>query len=378
MPTRRTFLRWSAAAAALAAVPLGELMARAATTLPLNVVNDTGQFADSSIWLYIVGVTPNGQQAYVTADGTLTPVSTSLNGANGFADLSIPLGRTVNLPNMSGRIYFSINDKLPFRVVADGNGNPALQYPAGWVSSDPSYNVLHDWIEFTFNSSGMFCNTTMVDMFGIPLAIQLSGASQQTSGTLVNGGRQAIFNGIAAQPGFGQLVLSNGMRVIAPGHGIDAGLFSSTYFDDYINQVWSTYTNTNLAVGINGTTYTGRVSGNQLAFDNGGGTFAKPSTQNVFYCAGALAPPPGNAGPVAADLGAAFNRSTLLNFPQQPVTDPADFYQTATTNHYSRIIHQNTVDGKAYGFPFDDVSGFSSFIQDTSPNSITVTLTPFS
>lgn len=79
---------------------------------------------------------------------------------------------------------------------------------------------------------------------------------------------------------------------------------------------------------------------------------------------------------MAAILGAALNRSTLLD-PHQPVTDPALFYQQATTNHYSRVIHQNTVDGKAYGFPFDDVSNVASYVQDGSPNAMTVTPTPF-
>lgn len=377
MPTRRNFLRWSAAAAALAAIPGTELAtgatASAATTLPLTVVNDTGRFADSAIWFYIVGVNASGQQVVVRADGTVVPVSPSLNGPDGFADLSIPLGTRLNLPQMSGRIYFSVNDKLKFKVV----GANALQFPAGWVGTDPSFTVLHDWIEFTLNPSGMFCNTTMVDMFGIPLAIHLSGASQQTTGTLVAGGRAAIFNGIAAQPGFGQLVLANGTRVIAPGHGIEAGLFSPTYYDAYVNQVWSTYTGTDLHVTVNGTTLTGRVSGGDLVFGGGGGTFAKPTTKDVFFCAGALAPPAGTAGPVAAVLGAAFNRSTLLSSAQQPVNDAAAFYQNATTNHYSRIIHQNTVDGHAYGFPFDDVSGFAAFVSDGAPTSITVTLTPF-
>ena len=377
MPTRRNFLRWSAAAAALAAIPVTDLATRAtataATTLPLTVVNDTGRFADTAIWFYVVGINPAGQQVYVRADGTPVVVTPSLNGPDGFADLSIPLGTTVNLPQMSGRIYFSINDKLKFKVV----GANALQYPAGWVSTDPSFNVLHDWVEFTLNPSGMFCNTTMVDMFGVPLAIHLAGASQQTTGTLVAGGRTAIMNGIAAQPGFGQLVLANGLRVIAPGHGIDAGLFSPTYYDAYVNQVWSTYTATNLNVTVNGTTLAGRVSGGSLVFAGGGGTFAKPTTQDIFYCAGALAPPAGTAGPVAAVLGAAFNRSTLLSSAQQPVNDAAAFYQNATTNHYARIIHQNTVDGKAYGFPFDDVSGFAAFVSDGAPTSVTVTLTPF-
>ncbi|HEX5119046.1 MAG TPA: beta-1,3-glucanase family protein [Pseudonocardiaceae bacterium] len=377
MPTRRNFLRWSAAAAALAAIPVTELATRAtataATTLPLTVVNDTGRFASTAIWFYIVGVNPSGQQVVVRSDGTPVVVTPSLNGADGFADLSIPLGTTVNLPQMSGRIYFSVNDKLKFKVV----GANALQYPAGWVTTDPSFAVLHDWVEFTLNPSGMFCNTTMVDMFGIPLSIHLSGAAQQTTGTLVAGGREAIMSGIAAQPGFGQLVLANGTRVIAPGHGIDAGLFSSTYYDAYVNQVWSQYAGTDLNVSVNGTTLAGRVSGTNLVFAGGGGTFAKPRTQDIFYCAGALAPPAGTAGPVAAVLGAAFNRSTLLTSAQQPVNTAASFYQNATTNHYSRIIHQNMADGKAYGFPFDDVSGFAAFVSDGAPTSITVTLTPF-
>ncbi len=388
MPTRRNFLR--AALGAAVSVPLlgraavagaqPAVSAASPTVLPMTFVNNTGLYSNSSIWMYVVGTDPSGQQAYVTADGTLVPVSASLNGPGGYADLSIPFSAsgntTLNLPAMSGRIYFSINDKLQFTVVTDGNGNAALQYPAGWVSSDASYSVLHDWIEFTF-INGMYCNTTMVDMFGIPLAIQLNGTSQQTTGTLVPGGRNAIFSGIAAQSGFEQLVLSNGLRVIAPGHGIDSGLFSSTYFDSYVQQVWSNYASNSLNVTINSTTYTGQVSGNSLVFNNGGGTYSIPTTQDIFYCAGALAPPAGAAGPVAADVGAAFNRSTILSYPNQPVTDPTGFYQNSITNHYSRIIHENTVDGNAYGFPFDDVGGFASYVADGSPSSMTVTLTPF-
>ena len=384
-PTRRTVLGW--AAAALGAAPLIDLAAggsaAAATSLPVTVVNSTGKYANNAIWMYIVGTDlASGNQAYVRADGTLVAVSPSLNGPDGYADLSIPLASSGNtlqhLPNMSGRIYFSISNKLKFRVVTDGAGRPALQYPAGWVTSDPSYQVLHDCMEFTFNGGGMFCNTTMVDMFSIPLSITLKGASQQTTGTLKAGGRNAIFSGIAAQSGFAPLIVGSNLRVIAPGHGIDAGLFSSTYYDSYVNQVWSTYASRNLSVTINSTTYTGRVSGNTLNFTGGPASFAKPSTKDIFYCNGALgAPNDGVTGPVAAVLGSAFNRSTLNAFASQPVGDPAQYYQQAVTNHYSRVIHQNTVDGKAYGFPFDDVGSFASYVQDGSPSAMTLTLTAF-
>jgi Beta-1,3-glucanase/F5/8 type C domain len=381
MSTRRNVLRWAATAAVSA--PLlalaGRTAAFGATRLPITVVNNTGLYPNSAIWMYVVGTNlTTGQQSYVRADGTLIPASPSLNGPDGYADLSIPFQPTLSLPNMSGRIYFSINQKLKFRVVTDGNGRAAFQYPAGWVSSDPSFSVLHDCMEFTFGGGGMFCNTTMVDMFSVPMAIQLSGASNQTIGTLKPGGRDAIFAAIAALPDFKSLIQGNNLRVVAPGHGIEGGMFSSTYYDSYVNDVWNTYTGQDLRVKINATTYTGRVSGGQLRFDGGVAPFAKPSTQDVFYCNGALgAPNDGLTGPVAAVLGAAFNRSTLRTHPDQPVTDPSAFYQEAKANHYSQVIHQNMVDGKAYGFPFDDVGNFASYIQDTAPTAMKLTLTPF-
>jgi hypothetical protein len=385
MVRRRVLL--GGAAAAAAAVPLLALQSRAdaATTLPLTVVNHTFQYPNNQIFLYVVGTDlSTGQQVYVRSDGTKVPVSPSLNGPDGFADLSIPLvadgDTTVNLPTMSGRVYVSIGQKVKFKVVTDGNGQPALQHPAGWVSTDPSYNVLHDFMEFTHNDAGMFCNVTMVDMFSIPMSLTLRGQQSQTTGTLVTNGRANIFAALSAISDFRSLVVGN-LRVIAPGHGIDAGLFSSTYFDPYVNDVWSRYSSTDLRVHVPSGTYTGRVSGGQLAFNNGVRTFARPSTRDIFYCDGAL-----NAGasgandpspPVAAVLGAAFNRSTVRDYPDQPSTDPNTFYTTPVSNHYSRVIHQNTQDHKAYGFAFDDVSSFASYVEDHAPSSVTLELTPF-
>jgi hypothetical protein len=380
MVRRRVLL---GAAAAATGAPLLALASRAyaATILPLTVVNHTYRYPNSAIWLYVVGTDlSTGQQVYVTRDGVRVPVSTSLNGPDGFADLSIPLAAdgdtALRLPQMSGRVYVSMGQKIKFRVVIDGNGRPALQHPAGWVSSDPSYGVLHDFMEFTLNNDGMFCNTTMVDMFSIPMALKLDGQSSQTIGTLVANGRDGIFAGIAAIPEFRSLIIGNNLRVIAPGHGIDAGLFSQTYFDPYVNDVWNRFASTDMRVHVSGGTYTGRISGGQLVFNNGVRAFARPSTRDIFYCNGAL-DAGGGSGPVAAVLGAAFNRSTLRDYADQPTTDPGTFYRTPITNHYARLIHANTQDQKAYGFPFDDVAGFASYIEDRAPGSLTLRLTPF-
>jgi hypothetical protein len=351
--------------------------------LPLTVTNDTGKYSDSAIAMYFLGTDPaTGRQGHVAADGSFRPCALSDNGPDGYTDYAIPLsGAAVALPKMSGRVYYSIGDRLRLKVVVDGNGAPALQYPAGWVSSDPNYGILHDWIEFTYNDAGMFCNTTMVDMFSVPLAIRLAGTKTQTTGTLADGGRDKIFAAVAAQPDFAKLVLGDGLRIVAPGHGIDSGLFAADYYDPYVDAVWSRYEQASLSVATDAGTFTGKVGGNGLSFTGGSKTpaaIAKPSTRDVLFCDGALAAPnDGVTGPVAAILGAAFNRSTLLNTAAQPTTDPSGFYEESVTNHYARAMHANSKDAKAYGFAFDDVAGFASYIQDNSPSSINVTLTPF-
>ncbi|WP_420077474.1 beta-1,3-glucanase family protein [Streptomyces sp. JL3001] len=365
---------------ALAGTPAGGDATAAAGSLPLTIVNGSGSFDDANVHLYIVG-NQDGKQVRLTPEGTLAPIALSDNGSDGFTDYAISLsgGETrLSLPYMSGRIYVALGEKLKFKAVADGNGNAALQYPAGWVESDPNYPVLHDCAEFTYNASGMFCNTTMVDMFSVPMSIRLTGARDQTTGKLKAGGRAAAFAAVRGAEAFARLVVDD-TRIIAPGHGLDAGLFSKDYFAPYIDEVWSTYTGRDLTVTTNAGRFTGRVRGDRFTFDGPAQvSFGKPSTRDVLFCDGNLAAPnDGTTGPVAAVLGAGFNRSTLLSHPEQPTTDPATFYGTDLTNHYAGAMHTATEDGKAYGFAFDDVADFASYIQDTAPTGITLTLTPF-
>ncbi|MFE1775957.1 beta-1,3-glucanase family protein [Streptomyces sp. NPDC059008] len=393
MITRRSLLGSLAAGAATASgfalagraigapAPTAAPARRSAAAMPLHIVNDSGEYAHSSVWIYIVG-NDGTQQVHVTPDGELKPVALADNGPDGFTDYAIPLAAggttTLQLPQMSGRIYTALGGKLKFKAVEDGNGKAALAYPAGWVSGDPNYDVLHDCAEFTYNSGGMYCNTTMVDMFSVPLAIKLSGAKEQTTGTLKDGARAKIFADVRATEGFDRLVIGD-RRVIAPGHGLDSGLFAEDYLAPAIDEAWSAYATRDLTVTTNAGAFTGRVSGGRLAF-TGPGTvsFDKPSTRDVLFCDGTLAAPnDGTTGPVAAILGAALNRSTLTSHAGQPTTDPAAFYQQRLTNHYAKAMHAATRDGKAYGFAFDDVAGFASYIEDGAPKEITLTLTPF-
>jgi hypothetical protein len=383
MPARRTVLGGSVAAAlGASALAMRPRSARAAAApLPLVVANHTGQYDNASIWVYIVG--NDGQrQVRVAPDGQLLPVSLDDNGADGFTDYAIPLAAsgdtTIPLPYLSGRIYVALGDKLKFKAVTDGNGNAALAYPAAWVETDPNYPVLHDCAEFTYRADGMYCNTTMVDMFSVPLAIRLTGSNDQTTGTLRDGARAGVFSELAGHEAFGPLVIGE-QRVLAPGHGLDAGLFPADYLAPYVDRVWSEYTGRDMVITTNAGEFTGRVSGEQFVFNGPGQvSFARPPTRDVLFCDGTLAAPnDGTTGPVAAVLAAALNRTTALSHPSQPATDPAAFYQEEPAHHYARVLHAATEDGRAYGFAFDDVGGFASYIEDGAPTQITLTLTPF-
>jgi hypothetical protein len=386
MLQRRTLLAGLGAAVTLPALSriAQARPARAAAAFPLHVANSTGAFPDDAIWIYVVGTDlASGAQVRLAADGTMVPVSESDNTSDGYTDYAVRLDQArFTVPAMSGRIYLALGDKLKIKAVVDGSGRPALQYPAGWVEADPNYPVQHDFVEFTHDDRGMHCNTTMVDQFGAPLAIRLEGTDSQTTGTLVPGGRSRIFEQIRAQSGFGDLVVDD-LRVIAPGHGIDAGRFPADYLDSYVNEVWQHYSTTDLRVHTPRGVFTGRVGPDaQLRFvsDQGEATapFSRPSTRDVFFCDGALAAPnDGVTGAVAAQLGAGFNRSVLHLDPDQPTSDPARFYTHPKTNHYARVMHANTEDGKAYGFAFDDVAGFAAYIEDPAPTACTVTVTPF-
>ncbi|HEY8479209.1 MAG TPA: beta-1,3-glucanase family protein, partial [Spirillospora sp.] len=175
------------------------------------------------------------------------------------------------------------------------------------------------------------------------------------------------------------------LRVLSPAKGIDAGVFNSAYLDGYISSAWDAYRSKTLTVvpfqHEPDKRFTGRTDADGvMRFTDGSGatvaSFEKPSTKDVFGCDGRLhAPNDQVVGPIARTLCAALHRSTLGRLDTQPTYDAAEFYKQEVTNHYSRIIHENMVDGRAYGFPFDDVGGFESLVHDGAPASAAITLT---
>ncbi|GAA2856528.1 hypothetical protein Acy02nite_65590 [Actinoplanes cyaneus] len=360
--------------------------------LPVTVTNKTGR--GDAVHLYVLGVNlDTGKLGYVNQAGTFTPWTggaavpvaapdVSINGpANGGST-------TIRVPrNLSGRLYFSFGRKLDFRLSTDG-----LVQPAPWAGGDPNHDILFDWSEFTVNSSGLWLNSSQVDMFAVPHIVSVTGGSGTTSSTgeVVAGGRQKVINAIKADADFAKSVVTGPdgtvLRVLAPGKAADAGLMSPAYLDPYIASAWKAYTSKSLTVtpftDRPDVKYTGRTSGDVMSFTDSSGkvvaSFTKPSTANVWGCDGALGAPNDQVvGPIARTLCAALQRTTLGRLDVQPSGTAADFYQGSPANLYAKVIHANMTDGKAYAFAFDDVQNQESLVHDGDPRTAAITFSPF-
>jgi hypothetical protein len=208
--------------------------------------------------------------------------------------------------NSAGRMYFYV-------------GSPNSQY--------------FDFIEFTVGASVFNGNTTRVDAFGLKIAMRLHARDgyDQSVGedyATFTESREATFAKFIAEvpQQFDVLAQSQApYRIIAPGSDptFRTGGVNANYFTAYAQQY-----------GINA------------------------QTSDIFGCAGVLANDPGNC--------AALNRH-VKQLPESQWSTPSLYYQAAPANYYAKFWHDHAINKLAYGFPYDDYAGQSSFISHGNP-----------
>jgi hypothetical protein len=350
--------------------------AAAPGTLQLALQNKSNS---SNAYAYITGLAleSNNQPIFVQADGHTIyyPTSPQSIQSDLQADVAIPLGAPGNTVNVSipkiagGRIWFSIDaKKLIFKL----NPGPAVVEPSVTNPTDPNFNLNWAFAEFTYNESQLFANISYVDFVSIPVSLSLTntqGNTQTVPGMGADGfGR--VVSELRAQAQldgrpWDQLVYEvNGqpLRVLSPNNLLVGNANAwGNYWDGYTQAVWNKYTNEDITINTQAAAgnLTGRVQGGQLQLGEAG-SFAAPSARDIFTCStGPFATGSNQArNAVIPRLAAAFNRSILLNtagnqFPNG--SNPSQYYKDATTNHYSRIVHEVQRDGRGYAFPYDDV-----------------------
>lgn len=348
--------------------------------LPLSFVNN---FPGGAINAYVTGLDSSNRLVLLKSDGTFYYPSATNSGVPQeiTENCAIPLGgqgstTQITTPGYisSARIWFA-EGTLKFYVVQGGSG-PSLVEPSAVNPNDPSASVNWGFVELTYNSGGLYANISYVDFLGLILGMSLTGSDGSTQGArgLKTGSVQSVCQALQAQQqqdGFpwGDLCQadSNGnmLRVLAPTDYISAQNSAfSTYWNSYVDQVWSTYSSQPLYINTQGSagTVSCQVSGDQLqcAGDNRG--YSKPTASDIFGCnSGPFAIQGGDNGVHAAvvpRLCAAFHRSTLLlsGGNTQPSLDSSHYYGQEPTNYYSKFIHQYELDGKGYAFSYDDVN----------------------
>ena len=368
-----------------------------ATTLDIAFKNTT---SSGTVYAYVTGLAIDNKNAWMLleADGKTVyyPSSPSATGASLGANCSIPLGApgstiTVTIPRIAGgRIWFSIDAQLTFLL----NPGPALVEPSVTNTGDPNYNINWTFCELTFNSAQLFANISGVDFVGVPVGLSLtntSGATQTVQG-LPSDSLATIANGLRTQASsdgqpWDQLVYTNNgslLRVISPNSLLvgSPNAFSG-YWDSYVSEVWSRFSSQQLTVNTQASygNLSGSVSNGKLSLGDAG-TFSQPSAADIFSCSTGPFATGSNAArnAVIPRLAAAFNRSLLLTATDTPNgSNPSQYYQNATTNHYARIVHQASRDGQGYAFPYDDVTpdggtNVAGVVNDGSPSSFTITV----
>ncbi|MEU9307279.1 beta-1,3-glucanase family protein [Streptomyces sp. NPDC048256] len=231
------------------------------------------------------------------------------------------------------QVYWSFNGQT--HSIAE---QPYLDMPANSAGRMYFYlgspnGSFYDFIEFTVGNNVFNGNTTRVDAFGLKLAMRLHsrdgydvevGENRQTFAEDRATTFQRFTDAVPEQ--FKVLARTQApYRIIAPGSdpSFRAGGANANYFTSYAQ-----------SVGVNA------------------------ATSDIFGCAASLAADP--------DMCAALNRH-VATLPASQQADPSQYYKAAPANYYAKFWHDNAIDSLAYGFPYDDVAGRSSFISHSDP-----------
>lgn len=371
--------------------------------LPLQFVNN---FSGNQVNAYIQGLDSDNRIVFVLGDGSLVypssggsavPVPISQNLAVPLRSKGSTFKMTLPITLSSARIYFA-EGKLSFFMVKTPNGDGLVQ-PSVSNTQDPSSGLNWGFVEMTYTTAlALYANISYVDFVGMILSMAMSvkdGSGTQITRGLSSGAVSQICNGLLDQtnregyPWSSSCVASSSgalLRVLSPGqYSVVNPSGFANYWNAYADQVWSHYASTPLTIN----TQTGagnvkcRVSGATMNCDGDNRGYAKPNAGDVWGC---------NSGPFGIQAGdnsvhyavvprlcAAFVRSTLLlaGGNTQPSLDSSHYYTVNPTNHYSRLVHKNEVDGKGYAFPYDDVNpdgneNASGTVASGSPDTLTI------
>jgi hypothetical protein len=250
---------------------------------------------------------------------------------------SIADRRTYDMPaNSSGRMYFYLCAKTD-----------------ATCASDPTKSLYYDFIEHTIGPSQYNGNTTRVDAFGIKIAMRLHCADGydvavgEDYPTFQDDRAVTFQQFLAFVPAEFQPLAQAPhapYRIVSPGAGgFGTGGPYANYYNSFVDTLWA-------ANGI---------------------TVAKPGPDGS-----GLGPYPDLEAAIFRHVGATagtFDATGKL-LDKTLFSNAATFYAAAPADYYAAFWHAHAIGNKAYGFPYDDVGGYSSYISHANPQYMLVAL----
>jgi len=341
-------------------------MADAATMFTL-INNTHGRFPDNQIYWAIIG-RQGDQWVHVDKDGTVIPMAVAdnvgphhLNKHNrDFSNYFHTLSEVKSIPISkigSSRVFISLGSPMYFKVMDNGYAGADVNNP-----TDPNLKIFFDFVEFTIDDRGFHGNTSQVDAFGFPLMIELTDQSGQVRKAGHIESRSSLFSAFKREtPREFASCVREPYRIVSPNAGgFGQGKPNNRYFDSYLTQVWQMYATEKKTPGG----WTGKFAGNVLTFKSPSGNVFSTPKPNTQEGNGVLATNP--------QFCAAINRHVLAD--PADWNDPTKYYKEGPANFYAKFWHDHGIDGKAYGFCYDDVNSQSSYIEAGNPTSLNITV----
>jgi hypothetical protein len=273
---------------------------------------------------------------------------------------------------------------VPMNITIDASNasNVFAAFPDVENAYDANNGTYYDFIEFALVNNQIWCNTTQVEQFCLPLVMELfqtSGSSYASSGKVgITDSRANLFNAWSAGVPAEFKALANTTRIVAPLHGgFRATQTYGAYFTNYISSVWSQYTGSDLTIPLPQGTFTGRVQADgRLRFTRPGDAASyyvgRPTSEEVFAGSGTMRTGNDTEQQLGAQVCAAFHRHVLEN--SAYINNSAQYYHAAPADYYSKFWHDHSINGKAYGFCYDDRNAQDTILSCASPRGLVLSI----
>ncbi len=410
-------------------------------TIPYTFTNNS-VYTDEEIYIGLVGkIEPTGDVWMNISNSEIIPMSADLNSIDGpewshpadweypeiFTRLSDVSDKTIQIPHglYACRIFVAFESPMFFRFHETGG------YAGANLNSDtdPNDGIRWELVELTWGDAGLWTNTSRVDAYQYPMALEVTGFSGGVTGETYEDSYMSAINGSETEElkKIGELLSHNeilaawdetvsedyllaktikthsndGEPIIEQPSKVDE--FPKDVLDEYIDEIWEVYSTYDLVINIGDRgTWTGRVNEEGIfeftdPVDGSIATiYSKPTTVNAIEGSGSLAYTPNEASieeeleaynedlMIQAQIAAAISRhaiyTDIIDGTIQYSHDATRFFQIEPYNEYVSFFHNDEIsfESQTYAFAYDDVGDHSSTIQCTFPTAVKVIIGGYS